>query len=80
MIRKIIQIDEEKCSGCGLCADARHEGAIDMVDSKAKLAPARAPFYDGAKLLIAADCTAVFPLPRWWGRNGRNRAPCPPAG
>lgn len=37
MIRKIIHIDEEKCNGCGSCADACHEGAIAMVDGKAKL-------------------------------------------
>ena len=37
MIRKIIQIDEEKCNGCGACAVACHEGAIDMVNGKAKL-------------------------------------------
>ena len=37
MIRKIIKIDEEKCSGCGICAKACHEGAIGMVDGKAKL-------------------------------------------
>ena len=45
MIRKIIQIDEEKCSGCGLCAKACHEGAIDIVDGKAKLV--RENFCDG---------------------------------
>ena len=39
MIRKIIQIDEEKCNGCGACAEACHEGAIGMVNGKAKLLP-----------------------------------------
>lgn len=45
MIRKIIKIDEEKCDGCGACADACHEGAIDIVDGKAKLA--REHYCDG---------------------------------
>ena len=45
MLRKIIKIDEEKCNGCGLCAEACHEGAIDMVDGKAKLV--RENFCDG---------------------------------
>ena len=117
MIRRIIQIDEEKCNGCGVCAAACHEGAIGMVDGKAKLlrddycdglgdclpqcptgairfvereaapydeqavlenqrkkaaqssqlaqwpcqiklVPVHAPYFNGAKLLIAADCTA----------------------
>lgn len=115
MVRKIIEIDEEKCNGCGLCATACHEGAIGMVNGKAKLlrddycdglgdclpacptgaisftereaapyneaavlaakkqsaasalrqwpvqiklAPINAPWFDGANLLIAADCTA----------------------
>ncbi len=123
MIRKIIKIDEEKCNGCGACADACHEGAIEMIEGKAKLtredycdglgdclpecpcgaitfeereapayneaavlaarqakhnetipsaaasqlgqwpcqiklAPVNAPYFHGANLLIAADCTA----------------------
>ena len=45
MIRKIIKIDEEKCDGCGLCADACHEGAIEIIDGKAKLV--RENFCDG---------------------------------
>ena len=45
MVRKIIHIDEEKCNGCGLCAEACHEGAIDIVDGKAKLM--RENFCDG---------------------------------
>lgn len=110
MIRRIIQINEEKCNGCGACAATCHESAIGMVDGKAKLlrddycdglgdclpacptgaitfvereaaaydeaaviknqrplqqwpvqiklVPTSAPYFDGAKLLIAADCTA----------------------
>lgn len=115
MVRKIIEIDESKCNGCGACATACHEGAIAMVGGKAKLmrddycdglgdclptcptgairfimreakaydeaavqankqkkaesrlthwpvqiklVPVNAPYFDGAKLLIAADCTA----------------------
>jgi len=37
MIRKIIEIDQEKCNGCGLCIDACHEGALQLVDGKAVL-------------------------------------------
>ena len=37
MIRRIIEINQEKCNGCGACADACHEGAIAMVDGKARL-------------------------------------------
>lgn len=45
MIRKIIQIDEEKCNGCGACATACHEGAIEVIDGKAKLT--REDYCDG---------------------------------
>ncbi len=45
MIRKIIHIDEDKCNGCGICATACHEGAIDIIDGKAKLV--REHFCDG---------------------------------
>jgi len=45
MIREIVHIDEEKCNGCGLCASACHEGAIEMIDGKAKLV--RENFCDG---------------------------------
>lgn len=121
MVRQVIQIDEHKCNGCGICVNACHESALGIVDGKAKLlrddycdgmgdclpecptgaisfiereaaaydeaavkenqkkkamqeqiitskltnwpvqiklAPPQAPYFEGAKLLIAADCTA----------------------
>lgn len=54
MKRKIIKIDENKCNGCGLCAEACHEGAIGMVDGKAKLL--RDDYCDGL-----GDCLPVCP-------------------
>ena len=48
MIRKIIRIDKEKCNGCGACADACHEGAIDIIDGKAELV--REHFCDGLEM------------------------------
>ena len=54
MIRKIIHIDEEKCNGCGACADACHESAIGMVDGKAKLL--RDDYCDGL-----GDCLPTCP-------------------
>ena len=54
MIRRIIHIDEEKCTGCGACAEACHEGAIAMVDGKAKLM--REDYCDGL-----GDCLPACP-------------------
>ena len=54
MIRKIIRIDKEKCNGCGACADACHEGAIDIIHGKAELV--REHFCDGL-----GDCLPECP-------------------
>ena len=54
MKRRIIEIDEEKCTGCGICADACHEGAIGIVDGKAKLL--RDDYCDGL-----GDCLPTCP-------------------
>ena len=55
MLRRIIRIDEDKCIGCGLCAAACHEGAIEMVDGKAKLT--REDYCDGL-----GDCLPACPV------------------
>ncbi len=55
MIRRIITIDTKKCNGCGLCADACHEGAIGIVDGKAKLL--REDYCDGL-----GDCLPACPM------------------
>ncbi|MCH5192906.1 MAG: 4Fe-4S binding protein [Oscillospiraceae bacterium] len=58
MIRKIIRISEEKCSGCGACASACHEGAIQMIDGKAKLT--REDYCDGlGDCLPACSANAI---------------------
>ena len=54
MLRKIIKIDEEKCDGCGQCAGACHEGAIQMIGGKAKLT--REDYCDGL-----GDCLPACP-------------------
>lgn len=54
MIRKIIKIDEEKCNGCGACANACHEGAIQMINGKAMLT--REDYCDGL-----GDCLPACP-------------------
>ena len=54
MIRRIINIDDEKCNGCGACARACHEGAIDIIDGKARLT--RENYCDGL-----GDCLPECP-------------------
>ena len=54
MIRRIIHIDQQKCNGCGACAAACHEGAIEMVNGKARLA--REDYCDGL-----GDCLPACP-------------------
>lgn len=55
MLRKIIKIDEEKCNGCGKCATACHEDAIEMIKGKAKLT--REDYCDGL-----GDCLPACPV------------------
>ena len=55
MLRKIIKIDEEKCNGCAACAKACHEGAIEMINGKARLT--REDYCDGL-----GDCLPACPV------------------
>ena len=55
MLRKIIKIDQKKCNGCGACAAACHEGAIEMINGKAKLT--REDYCDGL-----GDCLPASPV------------------
>lgn len=55
MLRKIIKIDQTKCNGCGACASACHEGAIEMVNEKAQLT--REDYCDGF-----GDCLPACPV------------------
>lgn len=55
MIRRIIEIDTDKCNGCGACARACHEGAIDIIDGKARLT--RENYCDGL-----GDCLPECPV------------------
>jgi NAD-dependent dihydropyrimidine dehydrogenase PreA subunit len=55
MKRRIIRIDEDRCNGCGACAEACHEGAIRMIDGRARLV--REDYCDGL-----GDCLPACPL------------------
>lgn len=55
MIRNIVKIDEDKCNGCGLCVSACHEGAIELINGKARLI--RDDYCDGL-----GDCLPACPV------------------
>ncbi len=65
MLRKIIKIDEDKCNGCGACAAACHEGAIEIIDGKAVLP--REDYCDGL-----GDCLSALWM-RFILRKGKRR-------
>lgn len=54
MIRRVIHIDEDKCNGCGACVTACHEGAIGLVDGKARL------MRDDYCVVLAIVCHSVL--------------------
>ena len=60
MIRRVIQIDEEKCNGCGACAEALSRGAIGMVNGKATLL--RDDYCDGLGDCLQPARQVQFPL------------------
>ena len=66
MIRKIIHIDEEKCNGCGACVTACHEGAIGLVNGKAKLM--RDDYCDGFGDCLPGCPTGAITFTRAGGR------------
>lgn len=93
MIRRIIKINEDLCNGCGACAAACHEGAIGMVDGKARLlkddycdglgdclptCPTRAITFEERE--AAAYDEAAVKARMAQGRNASGAAPCPSAG
>ena len=71
MKRRIIHIDEAKCNGCGACAEACHEGAIQMINGKAKLT--REDYCDGLGDCLPGCPTGAitFPQPCAGGHGGQ---------
>ena len=67
MVRRVIEIDREKCNGCGACANACQEGAIGMVDGKAVLL--RDDYCDGLGNCLPHCPTNAITL--WSGRPPR---------
>ena len=67
MVRKIIEIDQDKCNGCGVCASACHEGAIGMVEGQGPAA--REDYCDGLGDCLPA-CPPPGPSPLWAGGGG----------